>query len=71
MINYLTTMPQREAIVVSGGRAEDGSGLVVVGANNFEGDTFSFPQNDVSSGPSYVTVLDSERRIIRFSILQS
>jgi hypothetical protein len=71
MINYLTTVPKREAIVVSGARAEDDSGLVVVGVKNFEGDTFSFPQSDESSGASYVTVLDSERRIIRFSILQS
>jgi hypothetical protein len=71
MINYLTTIPQREAAVLSGGRSEDDSGLVVVGANNFEGDTFFFPQNEPSGDASYLTVLDSERRVIRFSILQS
>jgi len=70
MSTYLTTTPQREDFVVSGELAKDESGLVVVGVNNFDSDTFFFPPDDDATAP-YVTVTDSERRIIRFSILRS
>ena len=70
MINYLTTMPTRKDIVPSAGRARDDSGLVVVGVNNFDSDTFSFPSNEKTSAP-YAVVTDAQGCVIRFSILQS
>ena len=70
MNTYLTTLPTREAIIVSAGRPEDDSGLVVVGVNNFDSDTFSFPSNDKTSAP-YAVVTDAQGCVIRFSILQS
>jgi hypothetical protein len=63
-------MPAHEDFVASAGRAEDDSGLVVVGANNFDSDTFSFPSNEETSAP-YVVVTDPQGCVIRFSILQS
>jgi hypothetical protein len=70
MITYLTTMPIREDIVTSEGQSEDDSGLIVVGVNNFDSDTFSFPSNEKSSAP-YAVVTDAQGSVIRFSILQS
>ena len=70
MITYLTTMPIREDIVTSAGQSEDDSGLIVVGVNNFDSDTFSFPSNEKSSAP-YAVVTDAQGSVIRFSILQS
>jgi len=70
MTNYLTTTRTREAIVASAGRAEDDSGLVVVGVNNFDSDTFSFPLNEKTSAP-YAVVTDAQGCVIRFSILRS
>ncbi len=71
MITYLTTMPaQSPEAIMSAGRAEDDSGLVVVGVNNFDSDTFAFPLNDKTSAP-YAVVTDVQGCVIRFSILQS
>ncbi len=70
MITYLTTMPTQENIVASAGPPEDDSGLVVVGVNNFDSDTFSFPSNEKASAP-YAVVTDAQGCVIRFSILQS
>ena len=70
MITYLTTMPTREDCVVSEERAKDNSGLVVVGANNFDSETFSFPSS-AKMDASYAVITNAEGSVIRFSILQS
>jgi hypothetical protein len=70
MTNYMTTMPKREgSVVVSGARAEEDSGLVVVGVNNFDGDTFLFPTPKKLASP-YAVITDTHGSVIRFSILQ-
>jgi hypothetical protein len=70
MTNYLTTMPTREgSVVVAGTRAEEDSGLVVVGVNNFDGDTFLFPAAKKLAAP-YAVITDMHGSVIRFSILQ-
>jgi hypothetical protein len=66
MITYLTTATPHAAA----GRTEDDSGLVVVGVNNFDSETFSFPSNEKASAP-YAVVTDEQGSVIRFSILQS
>lgn len=44
--------------------------LVPLAANNFDSDTFAFPKDKPVVIPR-ITVIDSEGRSIRFSILQS
>jgi len=70
MITYLTTMPTGEELVLSEERAKEDSGLVVVGVNNFDSETFSFPLG-TKMDASYAVVTDAEGGVIRFSILRS
>ena len=69
MIDYLATVPRREAAVVAG-RRDDDSGLLVVGVNNFDSDTFSFPSEPDAPAP-YVVITDEQGGVIRFSTLHS
>jgi hypothetical protein len=71
MLTYLTTMSAAiDTVVVSAGRKEDDSGLVVVGANNFDSETFFFPLSEKASAP-YAVITDAQGCVIRFSILRS
>jgi len=71
MINYLATvLGSPETRVTAGKPSAEDSGLVVVGVNNFDSDTFSFPVSDDTAFP-YVTITDTQRGVIHFSILRS
>lgn len=70
MTSYLTSMTTGEELARPGEQAEEGSGLVVVGVNNFDSETFSFP-SAAKMDPSYAVVTDADGGIIRYSILRS
>jgi hypothetical protein len=70
MVTYLTTMDAGEDFVVCEERTKENPGLVVVGVNNFDSETFVFP-SAAKMDPSYAIVTDAEGGVIRFSILRS
>jgi hypothetical protein len=47
-----------------------GSEMVVVGIENFDAGTFSFPAHNNAPFP-YITITDPQHGVIRFSILRS
>jgi len=69
MNTYLATIPGIASDVIEGPQTDD-SGFVVVGTENFDSGTFSFPQQDEVSVP-YIVVTHPDGRIIRFSTLRS
>ena len=71
MIYNMTTMPARDAdAIVSKDRPDADGELVVVGVNNFDSGTFTFPTEHDSPVP-YVTITDVGKRTIQFSILRN
>jgi hypothetical protein len=64
-------MPARDVDVIDPkDRTDAESELIVVGVNNFDSGTFSFPPEHDSPAP-YVTITDVGKGTIQFSILRN